>query len=433
MYTMEEIFVKKEPEEPFDDSEDGISINYSTPSTSAGPLTSGIAIKQEIKEELNDSHNFMIYDESGVKKESEVSTDKENDLHGSKQVQPKFKGKDKMFLDSGSKINDSDEESDNSGNGDESEDFSCNIKEEGWDSDFTEDDTNLLHNEENNEDKAMFGTKIKVEYHGIQYDESGIDSEDVNKEIPEKIVLPKAGKESHKEGCLKPIVGQEKWFKCDLCPKKFPRKHGLYTHKKYIHKKDELEKFKCIECDYATVRKGYFNQHLKMHDKNKYLKCHFCPYIAAELKTLNAHIISKHKLENKGQNKIIITSKIHTCAKCSYSTVRKSDFDNHIKVCLKLENAIWYDCHICQYRTIQKRNLVSHIKTHNKIKELKCSFCQHQCNKKSSLDNHILIKHSDILNESNKNIITSKVHACKHCNYKTTLASTLKRHLKNTH
>ncbi|CAH0548588.1 unnamed protein product [Brassicogethes aeneus] len=195
MYTMEEIFVKKEPEEPFDDSEDGISINYSTPSTSAGPLTSGIAIKQEIKEELNDSHNFMIYDESGVKKESEVSTDKENDLHGSKQVQPKFKGKDKMFLDSGSKINDSDEESDNSGNGDESEDFSCNIKEEGWDSDFTEDDTNLLHNEENNEDKAMFGTKIKVEYHGIQYDESGIDSEDVNKEIPEKIVLPKAGKE----------------------------------------------------------------------------------------------------------------------------------------------------------------------------------------------------------------------------------------------
>ncbi|CAH0549873.1 unnamed protein product, partial [Brassicogethes aeneus] len=145
---------------------------------------------------------------------------------------------------------------------------------------------------------------------------------------------------------------------------------------------------------------------------------------------LHSHILSKHKLENVGENKIKISSKIHECTKCTYLTANKSAYNNHIKVCLKLKNVEWYKCQICQFRTIKKSNLTKHIKTHTKIKDLKCSFCHFQCNGKQNLDNHILRKHSHLLNENNKNIITSKIHYCKYCTYKSTMANILTSHIK---
>ncbi|CAH0549861.1 unnamed protein product [Brassicogethes aeneus] len=295
-----------------------------------------------------------------------------------------------------SKINDGDEESDNSGNGNEREDFICNIKE-----DFSkEGDKNGSRNEENeekDEDEAMFETKIEVEDHEVQYDDTS---------------------------------GKEKLFKCDLCPKKYKRYNSLFVHKKYIHEKDGLKKFKCKICEYVTLRKSSLKLHLKIHDKKKYLKCHFCEYSAAELRNLNAHIFSKHKLENKGDNKIKITSKIYKCTKCLYSTVRKNDYDYHIFSCLKLKTDKLHKCPICHFTAIQKSNLKRHIKTHNTIKELKCLFCKFQCNLKCNLDNHIIFKHPNELKKSNKNLITSKLHSCENCNYKTTNTSSLKKHVK---
>ncbi|CAH0549303.1 unnamed protein product [Brassicogethes aeneus] len=320
------------------------------------PSTSGIAIKQEIKEEFDDSDNCIFYDDFGVKKESEDNFDEV------KQAEMKFEATD-LFLDQGSKIDDSVEESNN-------------IKEEG-----------------------MLETKIEVGYPHVDDDASG----------------------------------KEKSFECDICPKKYQTKTGLFNHKKYFHEKHVLEKFKCDKCDYVTVRESTLKLHLKIHDKQSYLKCHYCQYMAAKLTTLHAHILIKHKKENEKDNKIKITSKIHNCPNCSYSNVSKSHYNNHITKCLKLKNFEYYECHLCDHKTTHKNHLATHIKTHNKIKEFKCLFCTHQCNVKQNLDNHMLTKHSNLLNESNKNIITSKIHYCQHCNYKTANRIHLKSHFRHKH
>ncbi|CAH0564525.1 unnamed protein product [Brassicogethes aeneus] len=304
---------------------------------------------------------------------------------------------DEALFDKGYKINNSDVES---------EDFSCNIKKEERDSDVSEEDNKISSNDEDNEEKyeneAMLEAKIEVEYHGVKCDDSS---------------------------------GKEKLFKCDVCFKKYQTKRSLFYHKRcdHVYSKDQLEKFRCNICNYETTNKSSFKVHLKIHDRKKHLKCHFCQYTAVTLQSLNAHIVSRHKFENEGENKVQITSKVHQCTNCSYSTVYKSGYDNHVKVCLKLKNVKFYECQICQYKTILKGSLTMHIKTHNKIKELKCLFCHHQSNKKQHLDNHILIKHSNLLNESNKNIITSKIHYCQHCEYKTTTTNSLRLHLKNNH
>ncbi|CAH0549831.1 unnamed protein product [Brassicogethes aeneus] len=358
--TMEQTIVKIEPEELVVDSKGDIFMNYNKTSTCTAqkmPSTSGITIKQEIKEELDD---------------------------------------DKVL---GSEIKDSDE--DNSDHGNKMDRFFCNIKEERRDGDFSEeDDKNLSGNEEKDEDEAMFETKIEVEYHGVQYDDQS---------------------------------GKKKLFKCDLCPKKYDSKKGVSQHKKFFHFKDEQEQFKCDQCDYVTVRKGIFKRHLKVHEKNNNLKCQFCEFKALELWSLNAHILSKHKLEKEERVKIKQLSKIYECSKCSYLTIKKSQYDSHIKFCLKLENVKWHKCDICHYQSIRKRLLEIHMKIHNKIKEFKCLFCTFHSNEKKSLDNHLLRKHQNLLEKSNKNIITSKMYCCKHCKYKTTLSINFKCHLKSNH
>ncbi|CAH0549281.1 unnamed protein product [Brassicogethes aeneus] len=225
----------------------------------------------------------------------------------------------------------------------------------------------------------------------------------------------------------------KKKFSCDICPKKYETMKSLLYHIKYTHGKDKHEQFKCTKCYYVTIRKNDFKRHLKIHDKKMFLKCHFCQYMAPHLQHLNAHVLRKHKLQNEGKNKIKTAINTHTCTKCSYSTFNESHYENHLNVCLKLKNAQWYKCHLCPYKTLHKGHLNPHIKTHNEVKELKCLFCKFQSNKKQSLDNHILSKHSDCLNESNRNIITSKIHFCEHCKYKTTHTSCFRNHLKNQH
>ncbi|CAH0564526.1 unnamed protein product [Brassicogethes aeneus] len=295
---MEQIVVKKEPEELVDDSEGNISMNYSKPSTSADqkmPSTSGIAIKQEFKEELVYSDNSMDYDVLGVKEVLKAYTDEEDNFDGAEQAELKFQVKEEMFLDKGSD--------------------SAVINKE------------IVTKEENDIKKNPESRNNKLENNDFIYQCKHCSIQFFKKELFER----------HEERCLTPRVrvGKEKLFQCDTCPKKYQTKRSLLQHTKFVHKKEGLEKLKCHKCEYVTVRKGSFNKHLKIHDKKNYLKCNFCYYIAARLFQLNAHILSKHKLENEEKNKIKITCKIHQCTKCSYSTLNKSNYDSHLKVCLK--------------------------------------------------------------------------------------------------
>ncbi|CAH0549332.1 unnamed protein product [Brassicogethes aeneus] len=214
-------------------------------------------------------------------------------------------------------------------------------------------------------------------------------------------------------------VIREGSFKCEFCPKKYRRNDILIRHTNHIHKKDKQKKFECNICGYVTVNKSHLKRHFKIHDKTK-LK-------------IKLQVLGKNNLKNKIKNEIKITSKTYQCTKCTYSTFHKSHYDNHVKVCLKLKNINWYQCEVCHYKTTKKNHLNTHLKTHSIIKELKCLFCQYEASRKISFDNHMLTKHLDMLDESNKNIITSKIHNCQKCNYKTTKISTFKLHLKNNH
>ncbi|CAH0549799.1 unnamed protein product [Brassicogethes aeneus] len=104
---MEQIFLKKEPEELDDNFEEDVLMNNNKSSILADqemPSTSGIALKQEIKEELDDDDdNSMLYNELGVKEESETYTDKVDNLFVDYEAELKFEAEDEIFLDRGNR------------------------------------------------------------------------------------------------------------------------------------------------------------------------------------------------------------------------------------------------------------------------------------------------------------------------------------------
>ncbi|CAH0549495.1 unnamed protein product [Brassicogethes aeneus] len=200
-------------------------------------------------------------------------------------------------------------------------------------------------NEEDNFDEADISV-MKFEAEDEMFLDPGTDSE-----------LYEAGKESRKD----------KSFQCDFCPKKYKRRCGLNAHIKNIHNREPQKQLKFKK---QTVKQDHFKKHLKLNKRKNHLKnhfkCNFCHYTAAALKTLNSHMLNKHE----PQNKINLTGKMHVCPKCSYSTGHKSNYDDHTKLCLKLENVQWYKCHICHFKTLYKSSFNSHKYAHNKKKGL---------------------------------------------------------------
>ncbi|CAH0549255.1 unnamed protein product [Brassicogethes aeneus] len=285
---MEQIVVKKEPVDNFDG-----------PSTSADQerlLTSGIAIKQEIKE-LDDGDKSMVYDESGVKEESEMSTDVENYVDEPELVEIKFEAEDKTFLDQGSEINDGDEESDN---------YSS-------------------RNEEKDEDEGVFETNIEMEYHGVECDD---------------------------------MSGNKKLFKCEICFKRYKSNSSLKTHLK-IH--DKTSYLKCNFCEYSAAKLWCLNTHIVTKHKSKIEgdnkikinykihECSKCSYSTVYKSSYTRHINKCLKLEN---------IKWYKCGVCYYKSTLQINVTNHAKSHNEIKE---FKCLFCKYQTNAKQSLDNHI------------------------------------------------------------------------
>ncbi|CAH0563521.1 unnamed protein product [Brassicogethes aeneus] len=191
-----------------------------------------------------------------------------------------------------SKINDSDEESDDSDPGDESEKTSCNIKKEKRDSDFSEEDyTNSSHNE----DEAMFETKIEVEYHGVKYDKED-ESGDANEFIKTENIENTSP--SRKREIIKGDKSNGVKNRCPHCLKEFTRKAHLKHHVESKHG-DPLQrkKYKCPQCLKAYIDIYYLKKHVSRcnikHNGFEHT-CPHCPKVYINKHYFKEHVESQH-------------------------------------------------------------------------------------------------------------------------------------------
>ena len=86
--------------------------------------------------------------------------------------------------------------------------------------------------------------------------------------------------------------------------------------------------------------------------------------------------------------------KSFSCSKCSYESLKKSDFRRHVKVhslaLRSLQNATEkpFKCSECSYAARRKGDLTGHQRIHSDEKPFKCSECSYATRRKGDLTVH---------------------------------------------
>ncbi|VEN52850.1 unnamed protein product [Callosobruchus maculatus] len=258
-----------------------------------------------------------------------------------------------------------------------------------------------------------------------------------------------------------------KLISCVHCDTTFKSKQKLDEHtlKKHPHSIESVSSkiHKCGLCIYKTTRKDVFSRHMLDHpeteDSYKHSTCIHCNAIFKHKTTLDDHIVRKHPefIES-------VSSKIHECSHCSYKTVMKANLDHHMLKhpetadTYKLVTCVHCDatyktkknlddhtirkhpdsissitskvhkCAYCTYKTTVKGHFTEHMLKHSETTSdiciLRCLHCDATFKRKTGLDNHVIRKHPHFIAT-----VSSKMHECRHCTYKTTMKSNLAKHL----
>ncbi|CAH1976880.1 unnamed protein product [Acanthoscelides obtectus] len=187
---------------------------------------------------------------------------------------------------------------------------------------------------------------------------------------------------------------------CIHCNAKFKFKHRLNNH--IIKEHPEFiasisaRIHECTHCAYKTTFKTRFSEHMLKHpetaDNYKFKICIHCNAKLKSTRILNDHIVRRHP-----EFIATVSAEIHECSHCSYKTTIKAQFSEH---------------------------MLKHPETVDNFKFLVCIHCKATFKDKTGLDNHLIKKHPDFIAS-----VSSKIHECKHCEYKTIFKTNLTRHV----
>nr|CAI5821525.1 unnamed protein product [Callosobruchus analis] len=234
--------------------------------------------------------------------------------------------------------------------------------------------------------------------------------------------------------------------------------HTLKKHPESIGSVASKNIYECTQCTFKTVKRTDLARHMLKHpeaaDRCKFSVCVHCNATFKSKPALVDHTLRKHP-DSVGS----ISIRTYECTHCAYKTCMKRNFAKHIlkhpadkrkcTVCNKafrqkgkldehtvrkhphliasVTNKI-HECTRCAFKTVMKASLARHVMKHPEIadsnKLIRCNHCNSTFKSKPALNDHIINRHPDFMAS-----ISSKIHQCKYCTYKTTWKSHFARHM----
>nr|CAI5838568.1 unnamed protein product [Callosobruchus analis] len=284
---------------------------------------------------------------------------------------------------------------------------------------------------------STFKTKIALDEHIIKKHPDFIES--VSSKILECADCTfKTVMESHLDAHMtKHIdrIGKYKVCICTHCNATFKSNQMLGDHiiRKHPDFIDTVSSkvHQCVICDFKTTMKAVLDEHIVRNHPDlipsvtrKMHECTNCSYKT----TMTSHLI-KHMLKHP---ETADSYKVNTCVHCSATFDGKQVLDDHIikkhpEFAATVSRKI-YDCPKCTYKSTIRARLAKHMLQHpetgSSFKLSTCIHCNATFKSKTSLDEHTIRKHPGFMDS-----ISSKIHECANCTYKTTMTSQLARHM----
>nr|CAI5838565.1 unnamed protein product [Callosobruchus analis] len=223
-----------------------------------------------------------------------------------------------------------------------------------------------------------------------------------------------------------------KVHQCVICDFKTTMKGQLATHMlKHPETADCFTYSSCTHCNATFKSKAVLDEHIVRNHPDlipsvtrKMHECTNCSYKT----TMTSHLI-KHMLKHP---ETADSYKVNTCVHCSATFDGKQVLDDHIikkhpEFAATVSRKI-YDCPKCTYKSTIRARLAKHMLQHpetgSSFKLSTCIHCNATFKSKTSLDEHTIRKHPGFMDS-----ISSKIHECANCTYKTTMTSQLARHM----
>ncbi|VEN35908.1 unnamed protein product [Callosobruchus maculatus] len=211
------------------------------------------------------------------------------------------------------------------------------------------------------------------------------------------------------------ISGNGILTRCIYCNKTFKSKLGLDDHIVKRHPdtitsvSSKIHEF--TQCTYKTTRSPNIRQHLITNPPevpgNRILtRCIYCNKTFKSKLGLDDHIVKRHPDAIAS-----VSSKIHECTQCTYKTTRSDHIRDHL---------------ITKHPEVAGNRILSRRIYCNKT--FRCIFCNKTFKRKLVLDNHIIKIHPDFIAS-----VSSKIHECTRCTYKTTISTHIRQHLITNH
>lgn len=198
-----------------------------------------------------------------------------------------------------------------------------------------------------------------------------------------------------------------KRFRCSDCDYETMQKDCMRKHLD-LHKNPELQWFGCDHCEFKTIQKGKLQAHLDLHkspDQLSWFQCECtlkmpvlnhenfgesdmfqCDY--CEYKTIIKHSFKEHLLRHKKPD----AADVFHCDHCDYKTIWKHGLKRHEVTHKNPRDLEWFRCSDCGYQTSRKHHFQSHMRRHQDVKEgimLSCDLCTYQTANKEYYRRHV--------------------------------------------
>ena len=167
--------------------------------------------------------------------------------------------------------------------------------------------------------------------------------------------------------------------------------------------------YKCIKCDYTTLKKYSFNTHMSRTHGTKPHQCDICDYATNFKHYLKIHINSLHLNVFK-----------HSCQLCEFKTNDTSHLQDHQA---RNHGSGGVTCNMCGYKAGFEPGLADHIKmVHQKEKSIMCMNCDMCFSTRCELRSHVIGKHTN-----------NRSYKCGECEYSAKFKTHLNGHIRRRH